>query len=338
MKITMVHGSGGRESSDLIAKIFVQNLGNPVLARLEDSAVVPGAPSIAMTTDSFVVTPLFFPGGDIGKLAVCGTVNDLAMSGSVPKYLTCGFILEEGADTDDLERIVRSMAITAKEAGVLIIAGDTKVIEGKGGIYINTSGVGFFSHMSATLSVEITHPIGPMNCKEGDVILLSGNLGDHHAAILSARMNIKNSIRSDCAPLHSLTSALIADDLAVRMMRDVTRGGLATVLHEVALASTCSIELQESKIPVSDAVRGFCGILGLDPLYMANEGKMIAVVAKEDAPEALRRMKDNPYGRNAAPIGAITSDSAMGTVLLHTTVGGIRIIPELYGEGLPRIC
>ncbi len=341
MKITMVHGSGGRETSDLIGTLFMKHLRNTVLERLEDSAVLPGARSIAVTTDSFVVTPLFFPGGDIGKLAICGTVNDLAMSGSTPKYLTCGFILEEGADTEDLERIVRSMAEAAAEAGVLIVAGDTKVIEGKGGIYINTSGVGVFPHMAATLSAEIPPAIGPMNCKEGDVILLSGTLGDHHATILSARMGIANSIQSDCAPLCGMAAALCADGVKVRMMRDVTRGGLATVLNEAARASSCRIEISEQKIPVSETVRGFCGILGLDPLYMANEGKMIAVVERHDAAEALRRMQESPYGKNAAVIGEIVrreDPENGGEVILHTSVGGRRVLPELYGEGLPRIC
>jgi len=379
MKITMVHGSGGKETSELITSLFVKYLGNPVLARLEDSAVVPGAPVIAMTTDSFVVTPLFFPGGDIGKLAVCGTVNDLSMSGAIPKYLTCGFIIEEGAETRQLEQIVCSMAKAAQEAGVIIVAGDTKVIEGKGGIYINTAGVGFFRNPPGEPSSESSsepsgkasgkssskifgEPFGkpssepssessskpsgepgiePLmssaNAKKGDVVILSGNLGDHHATILSARMNITNAIQSDCAPLNHMAAALMETGAGIRTMRDVTRGGLATVLHEIAVASSCCIRLQEEQIPVSDSVRGFCGILGLDPLYMANEGKMIAIVAKEDAEKALSCMKENKYGQQASLIGEI-GEGEKGLVLLHTMIGGTRIIPELYGEGLPRIC
>lgn len=347
MKITMVHGSGGKESSELITDIFVRYFNNPVLSRMEDSAVVPGASMIAMTTDSFVVTPLFFPGGDIGKIAVCGTVNDLSMSGAMPKYLTCGFILEEGADTDDIEKIVQSMAKAAEEAGVTIVAGDTKVIEGKGGIYINTSGVGFINAAankppidSANATADVTAnkpPISSANCKTGDVIILSGNLGDHHATILSARMNISNTIQSDCAPLNGMTAILMDSGIAIKTMRDVTRGGLATVLHEISVASSCCITLQETQIPVSAQVRGFCGILGLDPLYMANEGKMIAVVAEEDAQKALTLIRKNKYGLNAAIIGRITEGESK-MVLLETEIGGKRIIPELYGEGLPRIC
>lgn len=328
MKITMVHGSGGKSTSELINSIFAKHFNNPVLSKMEDSAVLPGAAKIAMTTDSFVVNPLFFNGGDIGKLAVCGTVNDLAMSGAVPKYLTCGFILEEGADTADIEKIVISMAKTAEEAGVIIVAGDTKVVEGKGGIYINTSGVGFLNNETE---------ISASNCSECDVVLLSGNLGDHHATILSARMNIANSIQSDCAPLNGLTAALLNNGINVKAMRDVTRGGLATVLNEFAAQSDCCIELQEEQIPVSEQVRGFCGILGLDPLYMGNEGKMVAVVAHEDAAKALEIMKNNKYGENAAIIGEITKGSSK-TVLIKTTVGGTRIVSELIGEGLPRIC
>jgi hydrogenase expression/formation protein HypE len=328
MKITMAQGSGGKATSELIATIFAKNFYNPVLSRMEDSAVVPGAATIALTTDSFVVTPLFFPGGDIGKLSVCGTVNDLSMSGAVPKYLTCGFILEEGADTEELEKIVVSMAQTAREAGVSIVAGDTKVVEGKGGMYINTAGVGFLPNGCTVSSA---------NCVPGDAVLLSGNLGDHHAAILSARMQISNTITSDCAPLNGLVSALMEHKLRVKAMRDVTRGGLATVLNEFACASQCCISLREEQIPVTEQVRGFCGILGLDPLYMGNEGKMVAVVAKEDAQKALQAMRSSRYGENAAIIGEVTEGEAE-TLLLKTSLGGTRILGELYGEGLPRIC
>ncbi|HAN21003.1 MAG TPA: hydrogenase expression/formation protein HypE [Clostridiales bacterium] len=328
MKITMAHGSGGKATSDLIKNIFAKHLHNPVLARMEDSAVVKGANIIAMTTDSFVVTPLFFKGGDIGKLAVCGTVNDLAMSGAVPKYLTCGFILEESADTDDIERIVISMAMTAIEAGVIFVAGDTKVIEGKGGIYLNTSGVGFLSG---------NENISSANCKQGDVVILSGNLGDHHATILSARMNITNSIESDCAPLNEITKKLLENSIRIKFMRDVTRGGLATVLNEFAVSSKCCIMLQEEHIPVLEQVRGFCDILGLDPIYMGNEGKMVSIVAREDAQKALDIIRSCRYGENAAIVGEVISGEE-NTVLMKTSVGGTRIVPELFGESLPRIC
>lgn len=327
MKITLTHGSGGKATSELIQSVFAKHFSNPVLNKMEDSAVVPGAKTIAMTTDSFVVTPLFFSGGDIGRLAVCGTVNDLAMSGAVPKFLTCGFIIEEGVDSKTLESIVESMAETAAEAHVLIVAGDTKVVEGKGGVFINTAGVGYITK-DAVVSAS--------NCKDGDVVILSGNLGDHHAAILSARMNINNTIQSDCAPLNAMTAALMDGGVQVRAMRDVTRGGLATILNEFASASKCTITLDEEKLPVSDQVRGFCGLLGLDPLYMGNEGKMVAVVAKEDAEKALRCIQNSPYGENAAIVGKVTAGKA--AVLLRTAVGGTRVIAELYDEGLPRIC
>ena len=325
----MAHGSGGKATTELISSIFARYFDNSILAKMEDAAVVPGAARIAVTTDSFVVTPLFFAGGDIGKLAVCGTVNDLAMSGATPKYLTCGFILEEGVEVDDLERIVFSMAQTAADAGVLIVAGDTKVIEGKGGLYINTAGVGFLPEGDFAVSSSY--------CGDGDLILLSGNLGDHHAAILSARMGIENTIQSDCAPLHGMVSALLDAKIRIRAMRDVTRGGLATVLHEFAAASRKCLQIQEDQIPVTAQVKGLCGILGLDPLYMGNEGKMVAVVAAEDAQKALVCLQNSPYGRDAAIIGEVISGEE-GTLLLHTRTGGIRMLTELYGEGLPRIC
>ncbi len=328
MKITMAHGSGGKATSELISDIFSKSFSNPILARMEDSAVVPGAQTIAMTTDSFVVTPVFFPGGDIGRLSVCGTVNDLLMSGAQPKYLTCGFIIEEGAESADLERIADSMAKTAKEAGVCIVAGDTKVIEGKGGVYINTSGVGF---------VPQGRNISASNCETGDAVLLSGFLGEHHAAVLSTRIGIQNQIESDCAPLNEMVCALFQNGIRVKALRDVTRGGLATVLNEFAGASSCCIELNEKDIPVSEPVKAFCGILGLDPLYMGNEGKFVAVVAKEDAQKAAEVMRAAKYGANTSVIGSVVPGE-VGTLLVKTPIGGTRIVPELYGEGLPRIC
>ncbi|HHV31261.1 MAG TPA: hydrogenase expression/formation protein HypE [Clostridiales bacterium] len=328
MKITLAHGSGGKATSELIHEIFANRFNNPVLAKMEDSAVVPGAETIAMTTDSFVVTPVFFPGGNIGRLSVCGTVNDLLMNGAEPKYLTCGFIIEEGADSEALACIADSMAETAREAGVSLVAGDTKVIDGKGGVYINTAGVGF---------VPRGRVVSASQCETGDVVLLSGYLGEHHAAILSSRMGIENQIQSDCAPLNEIVNALFRAGVRVKAMRDVTRGGLATVLNEFAQSSGCCIELEEDRLPVSQAVKGFCGILGLDPLYMGNEGKLVAVVEREDAEKALQAMRSAQYGANAAQIGSVISGQT-GTVLVKTGIGGTRIVTELYGEGLPRIC
>ena len=331
MKVTMAHGSGGASTSELIENIFAKHFKNEYLDQMEDSAVVPGSDRLAVTTDSFVVTPYFFPGGDIGRLSVCGTVNDLLMSGAVPKYLTCGCILEEGMDLDDLDTIIKSMADTAREAGVTIITGDTKVVEKRGdfgGIMINTSGVGF---MPEGVSLS------PSGCKDGDAIIVSGNLGDHHAAILSGRMNIKNSIESDNAPLREMCMGLIDEKIKVHAMRDVTRGGLGTVLHEFSGASDCEIHIYQEKLPVSGEVKDFCKMLGLDPVYMGNEGKMICVVAGEDAEKALSIIRSSKYGENATIIGEVKHADNSG-VILHTAIGGTRLIGPLYGEGLPRIC
>jgi len=287
--------------------------------------VVSAEGKIAFTTDSFVVTPLFFKGGNIGKLAVCGTVNDLSMMGAVPKYLTAGFIIEEGTELETIEEIARTMALTAKEAGVKIVAGDTKVVEGNGGIFINTSGIGEVKKGGISIS----------NCKPGDAIVLSGNLGEHHAAILSHRMGIENQISSDCAPLTSIVRNLLDSRIRVHCMRDVTRGGLATVLNEAADQSSCSVEIWEEALPVSTEVKGFCGILGLDPLFMANEGKMIAFVPGNQAEKALKAVQSSKYGTNARIIGTILEGSG---VRMKTRLKGLRTIDLLYGEGLPRIC
>ncbi|MGN6712159.1 hydrogenase expression/formation protein HypE [Anaerocolumna jejuensis] len=325
MHIDMSYGSGGKQTTSLINEVFVKHFSNPVLQKMEDSAVLTVKERIAFTTDSFVVTPMFFKGGDIGKVAVCGTVNDLLMMGANPKYLTAGFIIEEGADLNELERIAASMAAAAKEAGVEIVAGDTKVIEGKGGIYINTAGIGEIVREGISISA----------CREGDVLLLSGNLGEHHSAIMSHRMEIENDIKSDCAPLKEIVGNLIAAGIDLHCMRDVTRGGLATVLNEVSASSSCKVEIEEKALPISAQVRGFCEILGLDPLYMANEGKLIAVVAEQDAQRALQIMKESRYGENASVIGSIQAGSK---VVMTTSFGGSRVIDVLYGEGLPRIC
>lgn len=329
MKITMAHGSGGKSSAQLMGDIFGKHFANSVLDKMEDAAVleVPGDGSrIACSTDSFVVTPLEFKGGDIGKLCVCGTVNDLLMMGAEPKYLTCGFILEEGLDTELLDRVVASMAAQAREAGVIIVAGDTKVVEGNGGMYINTTGIGI---------VPEGRNVSGGNCRPGDVIICSGNLGDHHACILSHRMEIENDITSDCAALNDIVENLFEEGIDVRAMRDVTRGGLGTVLNEISESSNCRIELEEESIPVNSQVRGFADILGLDPLYMGNEGKMIAVAPAEEADKALAAVKKAPHGRDAAVIGRFTEGT--GTYI-RTRLGATRRFDVLYGEGLPRIC
>ncbi|MDE6155640.1 MAG: hydrogenase expression/formation protein HypE, partial [Eubacterium sp.] len=299
---------------------------NPILNMMEDSAVVNGSSRIAVTTDSFVVTPLIFKGGDIGRLSVCGTVNDLLMRGAIPKYITSAFIIEEGADSEILEQIVKSMSDTAKEAGVTIICGDTKVIEGNGGIYINTTGVGFVGESTDIVST---------NLREGDAIIVSGNIGDHHAAILSARMGIENNIKSDNAPLGEMVRAMLKEGIELHCMRDVTRGGLGTVLNELAKASNVNIELIEENIPVDDEVKAFAKILGLDILHMGNEGKLVAVMPMNQAQQAVDIIKHCKYGEKAQIIGKVKHGEG---VTLITPIGGKRQVNVLYGEGLPRIC
>lgn len=326
MKITLAHGSGGKSTSQLIDSIFAKHFSNPVLNMMEDSAVVPASEKIAVTTDSFVVTPLIFNGGDIGRLSVCGTVNDLLMRGAVPKYITSAFIIEEGADTQTLELIVKSMAQTAKEAGVTVICGDTKVIEGNGGIYINTTGVGF---------VKISTDIASANIMPGDAVVVSGTMGDHHATILSARMGIENNIKSDNAPLGDMVGKMLKQGIELHAMRDITRGGLATVLNELAQASNTQILIEENKIPVSDEVRAFAKILGLNIMHMGNEGKLVAFMPFEQAQRAVEIIKSCPYGENACIIGKVQSGNGVVAV---TPLGGKRQVNVLYGEGLPRIC
>ena len=326
MKINMSHGSGGKASAELMKDIFGKYFSNDVLNKMEDAAVLEINGKIAYSTDSFVVTPVVFKGGDIGKLSVCGTVNDLLMMGAVPQYITAGFILEEGLEIDLLEQIVASMAKTAEAAGVRIVAGDTKVVEGKGGLYINTSGIGL---------IPSDRNVSASNCKEGDALIVSGNLGDHHACILSARMEIENGIKSDCACLNPIVNSLFENGIRVRTMRDVTRGGLGTVLNEIADSSNCRIEIKEGSLPVDQEVRGFCDLLGLDPLYMGNEGKMIAVVAGEDAEKALELIRKTGLGADAAVIADVTAGKG---VVMKTRLGGSRVVDVLYGEGLPRIC
>lgn len=325
MKINMSYGSGGVLTSNLIHDIFLKHFNNSILNRLEDSAVLKVKDKIAFTTDSFVVTPMFFNGGDIGKLAVCGTVNDLTMVGAIPKYLSAGFIIEEGTELEIIDKIAHSMALAAKEGKVKIVAGDTKVIDGNGGIYINTSGIGEIVKTDVSVS----------NCRKGDMILLSGNLGEHHAAIMSHRMGIDNQIASDCAPLTGIFNELMKEKISIRFMRDVTRGGLATILNEITESSKCGVVIEEAAIPVSNEVRGFCDILGLDPLYMANEGKMLTVIPIAQVEKALRAMRRSKYGKHAAVIGEIIEGNS---VTMTTKFRGSRKIDILYGEGLPRIC
>ncbi|MBR2189445.1 MAG: hydrogenase expression/formation protein HypE [Eubacterium sp.] len=326
--ISMIHGSGGSATGALIRDIFADAFSNEILNQMEDSAVVPGSARIAVTTDSFVVTPLIFRGGDIGRLAVCGTVNDLLMRGAVPQYLTCGFILEEGLPAETLRVIVRSMAETAREAGVRIIAGDTKVTEGAGGCYINTAGVGFVGE-SVNISAACAEP--------GDAVIVSGTMGDHHAALLSERMNIETEIASDAAPLNEMVIRLLHAGIPVHTLRDVTRGGLATVLKELAQAAGVTIRIRDEAVPVSSRVRDFAGLLGLDPLYMGNEGKLVAMVPESAAEEALAVLRMSKYGADAAYIGRVT-DEQPGELFSETAIGGMRRLDVLQGEGLPRIC
>ena len=328
MKITAAHGGGGKSMDDLIQGVFLKHFANDTLNQLEDSALLRlDTPQIAFTTDSFVVTPLVFSGGDIGRLAVCGTVNDLLMRGATPRYLSAGFILEEGLELKTLERVVSSMQAAATEAGVSIVAGDTKVVEGNGGMYINTSGIG-------TLDVESN--ISVHNAAVGDAVIVSGNMGNHHACILSARMGIENNIHSDCAPLREMVLSLLRNKLPVHTLRDITRGGLATVLYEIAQASGVQIALDGGVSLTDDSVQGFCDILGLDPLYMGNEGKLVLLLPMDEATQALALLQACPYGENAKIIGTVTPGTAGVTV--STRAGVARALRPLPGEGLPRIC
>ncbi len=325
MKITMAHGSGGEMTSKLVGEIFSKSYGNELLSQMEDSTVVDGAEKLAITTDSFVVNPIMFRGGDIGRLAICGTVNDLAVRGAKPKYITCGFIIEEGMDTDTLREIAESMAETAKEAGVVIAAGDTKVVEGKGGIFINTSGVGFMETDWSAAKI-----------KAGDAVIVTGTMGDHHAAILSERLSVENDIASDVAPLTEIADALKKKADSVHAMRDVTRGGLATVLKEMAEASGTEINIFEEKIPVNPSVRSFAGLMGLECWYMGNEGKAVVIADGTEAENVLEIIRNSKYGKDARIIGCVAEGS--GNLILNTEIGGKVGLLKLRGEGLPRIC
>jgi hydrogenase expression/formation protein HypE len=338
-RIVLGHGGGGSLTADLIHRLFLPALGNEVLAALEDQATVPiggddgrTTPRLAITTDSFVVRPLFFPGGDIGRLAVHGTVNDLAVGGAHPLYLAAAFILEEGLELSDLRRIAASMRAACDEAGVALVTGDTKVVDrGKGDqVFITTTGIGIVPE-GRTLSIRLARP--------GDRIILSGTIGDHGMAIMSVRegLEFETVLESDTAPLHDLVRRMLDACPSIRAMRDPTRGGVSSALNELAVASRVGVTLDESAIPVRPEVRGACEILGLDPLYVANEGKLIAVVPAEDADRLVSVMRTHPKGAQATIIGDVVADHA-GMVTMRSLVGGERIVTLLSGEQLPRIC
>ena len=333
-RVLLAHGSGGKLSHDLIEKSFVPTLGNPILDKLDDSAVfeLGGRGRLAFTTDSYVVSPIFFPGGDIGKLAVCGTVNDLSMSGALPLYLSLSFIIEEGLLIADLEKIVNSVHQAAAEAGVKIVAGDTKVVNQGAAdkLFINTSGLGI---------VPPGVDISGANAKSGDKVIVSGAIGEHGIAILSQREGLKFHVPvpSDCSPLNKLVAEMLETSADLHCLRDPTRGGLATTLNEFARQSRAGINIDEASIPVNKAVLSACELLGFDPLYVANEGKLVAVVAPADADKVLDKMKQNQYGREAVIIGEVVNEHP-GRVVMKTRLGASRIVDVLVGELLPRIC
>ncbi|MGB0204625.1 MAG: hydrogenase expression/formation protein HypE [Neptuniibacter sp.] len=336
--ITMAHGAGGKAMRDLIEDVFVGTFDNEDLNKLEDqarfdlAALQQSGTQLAFTTDSYVVDPVEFPGGDIGTLAVNGTVNDLAVSGAIPKHLSCGMILEEGLEVDLLRRIVTSMREAADQAGVTIVTGDTKVVpRGKGDkIFINTTGIGVIPE-----GINIS----ASNCKPGDKVIVNGYVGDHGAAILNARgdLALDVELETDCQPLHELIQLMLEVCPELHAMRDASRGGVATVLNEFAETSEVAIRLEESAIPVRTEVRGVCEILGLDALYFANEGKLVAIVPESKADQVLEVMRQHPAGKDSAIIGEVI-DGYSGRVLVKTGFGGERILDMLVGEQLPRIC
>jgi len=331
--ILLGHGSGGKLSSDLVREIFLPAFSNPALAKLDDQAIVSvNGSRLAITTDSFVVKPLFFPGGDIGSLAVHGTINDLAMGGARPLFLSVAFILEEGFSMEMLQRVVTSLRRAADDAGVKVVTGDTKVVEkGKGdGLFINTTGIGVMPP-GIELSADKAHP--------GDKVLLSGSIGDHGIAILAQRegLEFESAIESDSAALHTLVAEMLMATNSIRCMRDPTRGGVSSALNEIAERSRVGIELDERAIPIRDDVKGACEMLGLDPLYVANEGKLIAIVAPEGADALLEAMRRHPLGRQAQVIGTV-NDKNPGLVTMRTGLGTTRIVDMLAGDQLPRIC
>lgn len=329
--ITLDYGSGGKKTSSLIEEFLLPRFNNSELNELMDGAILESKGRIAFSTDSFVVSPYFFPGGDIGKLSVCGTVNDLLMCGSIPKYLSLSFIIEEGFKREHFDKIVNSISKTAKECDVKIVTGDTKVVEnGKGdGIYINTSGIGFMEIEGYAKS----------RINDGDVVIVTGNVGDHGVAVMAARNGffLDTDLKSDCMPLIDLAKTIFKYGNSVKIMRDPTRGGLATTLNEFVEGTELSIELIENDIPIAKNVFTACEILGIDPLYSANEGKIVLIAAKEIAQDLLNDIKNLPEGKNASIIGSVTSNYK-GLVMLKTPIGGSRILNKLAGAQLPRIC
>jgi len=331
-KILLAHGSGGRLSHDLVEKGFLPAFHNPLLSKLDDSAIFEAKGRLAFTTDSYIVTPIFFPGGDIGKLAVCGTVNDLAMSGAVPLYLSVSFIIEEGFAMSQLKQIVTSIRQAADEAGVKVVTGDTKVVN-RGSVdklFINTAGIGL---------VPDGVDISGSNARVGDRVILSGPIGDHGIAVMSKREGLKfaSPVKSDCASLNRLVAEMLEASKEIHCLRDPTRGGLASTLNEFAVQSKVGILIHENSIPVRDEVRAACEMLGFDPLYVANEGRLVAVVGPNDAQRVVRRMRQNKYGTEAAIIGEIRQEHP-GRVVMRTRLGASRVVDMLSGELLPRIC
>jgi hydrogenase expression/formation protein HypE len=331
-KILLAHGSGGKLAHDLVEKSFVRALANPLLDKLDDSAVFDLSGRLAFTTDSYVVSPIFFPGGDIGKLAVCGTVNDLATSGAKPLYLSLSFIIEEGLLVSELEKVVESVQKAAGEAGVEIVTGDTKVVTRGSAdkLFINTAGVGVILE---GVSISGT------NAKPGDKVILSGAIGDHGIAVVSKRegLSFATKLKSDCAPLGGLVADMLKASPDIHALRDPTRGGLATSLNELAQQSKVSIRIEEKAIPVREEVLAACEMLGFDPLYVANEGKMIAIVPPQDADKVLKAMRQDKYGKEAVIIGEVMGENP-GRVVMKTVLGSWRIVDMLVGDLLPRIC
>ena len=332
-KILLAHGSGGRLTHNLIQQVFLPRLTNSILESLDDSAKIANRRgSIGFTTDSYVVKPIFFPGGDIGKLAVCGTVNDLSMIGTTPFYLSLSLIIEEGFSVEFLRQIASSIHETARSAGVEIVTGDTKVVEHGAAdqLFINTAGIGW---------IRRGINLSGINANPGDQILLSGHLGDHEIAILSQRegFHFQGELRSDCAPLNDLVEKMLDACPSIRCMRDPTRGGLATTLNEIASMSNVGMVIEEEKIPVRESIRGICELLGLDPLYLANEGKLVAICPPDEVKRLLEVMKDHPLGKDAEIIGRVT-DKNQKKVILRTLIGGHRILDLLTGGQYPRIC
>ncbi|MBD3362304.1 hydrogenase expression/formation protein HypE [Candidatus Dojkabacteria bacterium] len=334
-EVLIAHGSGGEASQTLIKALFLKYFKSSILKKLTDSAVFEtDTSSLAFTTDSFVVDPIFFQGGDIGKLAVCGTVNDIAVSGAVPKYLSLSFILEEGFPIKDLEKVVRSIAKEAEKAEVEIVTGDTKVVD-KGKcdkVFINTAGIGFFPKSVANMGKMV-------NIRPGDVVIINGSIADHGMAVLSSRQDfdIESDIQSDCACLNHLIQKVLSQIEGVKFMRDPTRGGLATVLVEIASSTNLGVEIDEKSIPMKEDVESLCELLGFDPLYIANEGKFVMVVDKSIAEKVIGILHNNKLGKDSSIIGKVT-EKYNGKVVLNTAVGGKRIVDMLTGEQLPRIC